>query len=304
MRRTLLVSILVLTLGCTIDVVADNVEGSFTKTLTVQGPAALEVKSRSGSVEVIGSDGDEVLVHGRIRAGWGINREDAEERVRRIESNPPVELRDGVVVVGELVTPDLLDNVSVSYEITVPKRAAVTVRSSSGSQTIENVAGPVQLDASSGSVRVRDVEKDVSVHVSSGSLTVEDVEGSLTAQSSSGSQTFRRIKGSVHARATSGSVKLEEIGGEVDVRASSGSVRVHQASAAPVKVDASSGSIRVETAMDAGYDFDIRTSSGGINLPDDSVKLTQDDKRHKQGALRGGGPLLALHARSGGVEVR
>jgi hypothetical protein len=99
-------------------------------------------------------------------------------------------------------------------------------------------------------------------------------------------------------------VKLEEIGGEVDVRASSGSVRVHQAAAAPVKVDASSGSIRVETAMDAGYNFDIRTSSGGIDLPGESVNLTQDDKRHKQGSLRGGGPLLALNARSGSVEIR
>jgi DUF4097 and DUF4098 domain-containing protein YvlB len=303
MRYALAVALSALLSGCTIEVVADNIEGSFTKSLTVEGPVTLEVKSRSGSIEVTGSEGDEVQVYGKIRAQWGLDREQAEERVRAIEANPPVELRDGVVVVGEPAAPEMFDKVSVSYEIAVPRRARVTLRGSSGSQTVEDVAGPVDLDARSGSVHVRRVEQDVNVHVSSGSLTVEDVGGALTAESNSGSQTLRRIAGAVRTRASSGSVKLEEMGGEVSVRSSSGSVRVEQAAAAPVTVNASSGSIRVETVAGSGYDFDIETRSGGIGLPD-GASLTLDGKRHKKGALRGGGPLLTLQASSGGVDVR
>lgn len=303
MRVFLVLALSALTLGCTIEVVADSVEGSFTQSLTVDGPVALEVESRSGSVEIVGKEGDDVTVRGKIRAGWAANREKAEQQVRAIERNPPVELRDGVVAVGELVSPDLLDGVSVSYEITIPARSKVTVRGSSGSQTVQGVAGPVKLNASSGSVRVREIEQDVEVDVSSGSLTVEDVGGSILADSSSGSQTFRRIAGGVTTKASSGSVKLEEIAGEVKVRSSSGSVRVHQAAASSVEVRATSGSIRVETARESGYDFDIETSSGGIDLPSEAA-LTLDEKRHKKGALRGGGPLLALHASSGSVDVQ
>lgn len=302
MRTVLVLALSAFTLGCTIDVVADSVEGSFTESFTVDGPVALEVESSSGSVEIVGVEGDEVTVRGKIRAGWGLDREAAERRVRDVERNPPVELRGGVVAVGKLVSPELPNNVSVSYEITIPARAEVTVRGSSGSQTVEGVDGPVKLHASSGSVRVRDIARDVEIDVSSGSLTVEDVGGSLAADSSSGSQTSRRIAGNVTARASSGSVKLEEIGGEVTVRSSSGSVRVDQVAAAPVTVDASSGSIRVRTIPEAGYDFDIRTRSGGIGLPS-GASLALDEKRHKKGALRGGGPLLALQASSGSVDV-
>ncbi|MEZ5395921.1 MAG: DUF4097 family beta strand repeat-containing protein [Bryobacterales bacterium] len=304
MRTLLALPLAVLLLGCTLEVVADNVEGVFDKSLTVSGPVALELESRSGSVEVIGSSGDEVRVHGKIRAGWGMSREEAEKRVKALQDDPPVRLEDGVVRIGHGVAPALFDDISVSYEITIPERAKVTIQSRSGSQTVERVAGPVVLDSRSGSVHVRDIASDVEARLSSGSLTVEHVKGALTAESSSGSQTFRDIAGGVHTQSSSGSVKLEDIHGPVEVKASSGSVRVRQASAAPVKVDCSSGSIHVETATGAGYDFDIQTSSGGIGLPDDEVTLTQSDKRHKKGALRGGGPLIALQARSGGVQVR
>ena len=304
MRKALVIAQLALLFGCTLEVVADGVEGSFTKTLNVPGPVVLEVKSSSGSVEVLGAEGDEVRVYGRIKTGWGIGRDDAEERVRALESNPPVELRDGVVLVGGMVAPERLERLSVSYEISVPKRAKVTIRSSSGSQTIEGVEGPVDITASSGSVDIRRVAQNVVVEVSSGSLEVEDVAGSLIADSSSGSQTLRRIAGDVKIRSSSGSVRMEEIGGAVEARASSGSVRIHQAKAAPVMVNASSGGIEVETARDAGYEFDIRTNSGGIDLPEDGLNLTASEKRHKKGTIRGGGPLLALQASSGSVDVR
>jgi DUF4097 and DUF4098 domain-containing protein YvlB len=304
MRTLLAIPLAALLFGCTLEVVADSVDGSFTKNLTVEGPVALEVQSSSGSVEVRGVDGDEVRVYGKIRAGWRMSHEEAEKRVRDLERNPPVEIRNGVVMVGKGVSPAMLENVSVSYEITIPKRAKATVRTSSGSQTIENLAGPLDVDSSSGSVHIRGVEHDVEVEVSSGSLDVEDVGGSVTADSSSGSQRFRRIAGGVKTRSSSGGVTIEEVGGQVDVRASSGSVRVQQASPAPVTVNASSGGIRLETARESGYEFDIRTGSGGIDLPDEGLTLTESEKRHKKGTLRGGGPMIALQAHSGSVDLR
>ena len=141
MRKILLIALAGVCLGCTLVVEADTVKGSFTKSLQVDGPIALEVKARSGSVEIVGAEGDTVRVEGRIRSGWKIGIDEAERRVREIERNPPVDVRDGVVMIGEMVSPAMLEDVSVSYVISIPARAKVTAESSSGSLSVEDVVG-------------------------------------------------------------------------------------------------------------------------------------------------------------------
>ena len=62
-----------------------------------------------------------VTVHARIRAaaGWfsGIN---ADEKVKRIVANPPVEQTGNVIRIGRIEDSELRNNVSISYEITSP----------------------------------------------------------------------------------------------------------------------------------------------------------------------------------------
>ena len=78
--------------ACTVE--AQRVEGSFEKTLTVGEHPDVEIMSGSGSIEVRQGSVGRVEVRARVRAGdWGWSRSglSAQERVKRIEANPPVE---------------------------------------------------------------------------------------------------------------------------------------------------------------------------------------------------------------------
>ena len=111
-------------------------EGSFTRTLKVSGAVDLDVKTGSGSIKIRTGDASTVQILGRIRASnsWsgGIS---AEEKVRRLEANPPIQQTGSIIVIGQIEDRDLQNNVSISYERVVP--AATKLRSHTGSGSIE-----------------------------------------------------------------------------------------------------------------------------------------------------------------------
>src|SRR5881296_323838 len=83
---------------------AAAVEGSFDRTLQVSGPTELEVRTGLGRIEVRGGSAGTVRIHGVIRARrdreWlGFDRS-AEQEVRRLESNPPIEQDGAIIRVG------------------------------------------------------------------------------------------------------------------------------------------------------------------------------------------------------------
>src|SRR5262245_19827881 len=69
------------------------IEGSFERTLNVSGVVDLDVSTGSGSIEVRPGSSGRVEIRGRIRAGgdWWRSDRNAEEAVRQLESNPPIE---------------------------------------------------------------------------------------------------------------------------------------------------------------------------------------------------------------------
>src|SRR5438309_6531541 len=77
--------------------------GEFERTLQVNGAVDLQVETGSGSIEVTtgGSNSNEVRVIGRISANdfFGGN---AEERVKRLESNPPIQQSGNDIRIGHI----------------------------------------------------------------------------------------------------------------------------------------------------------------------------------------------------------
>jgi hypothetical protein len=85
----ILAGIIVVSLACLQPVpAAASSEGSFQRTLQVTGPVNLDLTTGSGSVNVRTGSSSEVQVTGHIKVtNWFGG--DAEERVKRIEANPP-----------------------------------------------------------------------------------------------------------------------------------------------------------------------------------------------------------------------
>ncbi len=300
-------------------------DGSFDKTLDVTGPVRLEVETGSGSIRVSPGAAGSVQIHGEIRLGWDAKGSSGKERVRRIEANPPIVQEGNVVRVGRSVAADedLLRDVSISYEITVPPDTSVESRTGSGSQTIGNVKGPVDARSGSGSLTLGAIGDSVNARAGSGSIRVDSANGRLDVKTGSGSIEARGVAGAITANAGSGSIDVEQTGagdveiesgsGGVDVRGvkgglrvstGSGSIRAQGEIANDWRLEAASGSVTVELGTDAGFELAARTHSGHIDTEIPITLSGRISKKELTGTVRGGGHRLEIDTSSGSIRIR
>ncbi len=313
--------------GCA-ELEAQRAEGSFQRTLTVSGPPEIEIVTGSGRIEVRQGPAGRIEITGRIRAsdGWDWSPRSPlspEERVRRIEADPPIEQSGGVVRIGRLADKELSQGVSISFTLTVPAASSVRSKTGSGSQHLEGVDGSIEASSGSGSLTLKEVGGRSKASSGSGSITAETVGGAFHASAGSGSIRATGVRGPSIAKTSSGSIDLEQTGaGDVEVASSSGSVRVRgvrgavQGStssgsltiqgepSAAWRLSASSGHVDVNLPSTQGFELDANSQSGRIDV-DFPVTVTGAVGRHSlRGSARGGGPLLHVRTSSGGISIR
>jgi len=297
-----------------------TVSGSFDRTLDVSGPIHVELGTVSGRVDIAGSPDSKIHVHGDVRVS-GIGIGNSQKRLDDIIANPPVELRGDTLRVGKEMT--RMHNVSISYTLEVPKEAAVNAASVSGSVSIRGVRGPVQAESVSGSVRAEDIAQDVKVSSVSGSVEVQNCGDDVRATSVSGSVTVTNAKGDVLAHSVSGDVRANNPGGRVDANTSSGSVTVRAANG-DIKGHSTAGSLRVLGNPSGNSYWDLKTSSGSVELavPSDAkfhfsanavsgqisaqipILIEEQGKHSLRAHVGDGGGRVEVHTVSGSIEVQ
>ena len=138
---------------------------------------AVRVLSRSGSVQVTGTEG---VVHTEALSGK-ILLED-------ITGECTIVSRSGTVM-AERITGD------------------VNAEARSGKLKLRTIRGNVQLEARSGTLDVDDVEGDARLSASSGGLTIENVRGKVYARARAGSVRYKgRVVDDVDIEAHAGSI--------------------------------------------------------------------------------------------------
>src|SRR3954452_24524185 len=160
--------------------------GEFDRTLKVSGSVNLQVETGSGSIDVRTGNSSEVHVVGHIRATEWFG-DNADEKIKRIESNPPIQQSGNDVRIGHIDDPELKHNISISYEITVPESTQLRSSSGSGTQNIADIAGPLEANTGSGEVKLSNIGAGVHAHTGSGNIEATRVHGSLYARTGSGS---------------------------------------------------------------------------------------------------------------------
>lgn len=327
-RASLLACLLPMALAapaCEIGISAGGVEGTFDQDLTVSGPLELEVTSGSGHIQVRTGPDSRVHVHGRMRAssGWvSLSGRSAEERIRDLEKNPPIEQSGNRIQVGANRGSDGWNNVSISYDIVVPANTRLEARSGSGDLEIADVAGPVAVSTGSGDIRVGRIKAQVSANTGSGDVAVEGA-ASVRASTGSGSVNAAAIRGDVDARSGSGDIAVGQQGkgsvevstgsgdvaltgatGPVRVRASSGDIEVQGAPSSTWDLSASSGSVRLRLPSQGGFDLDLHSSSGQIETSMPIAITGSQSRRDLKGQVRGGGPRVQVSTSSGGIIIQ
>ena len=314
--------------GAAQSVFAADATGSFTRTLKVTGNVDLEVSTGAGNITVKSGDNTDVYISAKIRAnnggGWfgsgsGLS---AEEKVKRIEANPPIEQNGNTISIGHIEDRELRQNVSISYEITVPAETKTRTQTGSGDQTIQDINGPLRAQTGSGNVHVSKIGSETRVSTGSGDVRIDDIKGRVYANTGSGSVEARGVSGGfsaetgsgdvtleqaspgdVVAKTGSGSVKLKNVRGAVEARTGSGEVEVNGDPTGEWEIHTGSGSITLQVPSQIGFDLDARSSSGSVTV-NRPVTVQGTMRRNRiQGKIGSGGVLLSLETGSGDIRL-
>jgi Putative adhesin len=239
---------------------ADN---TFDKTFTVSNHTRIDLSNGSGSVDIkVGKDG-QVHVHGKVTPGsWSVFGS-GEKSAQEIITNPPLEQRGDTILIGK--NSSYIKNVSIEYQIEVPKDTELDAGLASGGITVDKLRGPVKVSTASGYAHVYQVERDVQVSAASGSIDIGNVGGYVRVNSASGSINIADVKGDVQASAASGSVKIERPADRVDASSVSGSVNITGASN-DVKAHVISGPISVSGNPSGNRLWELKTVSGSVDI--------------------------------------
>ena len=295
-------------------------EGSFERTLQVNGTVNLDITTGSGSIQIRPGSGNQVHVRGQIKStDWFGNNE---ERIRRIEANPPIQQSGNDIRIGHM-DQDLMHNISISYELEVPADTQVRSHTGSGTQTINGLQGSTEATSGSGGLKISDIGNRVRAETGSGDIEIDRVQGTVRARAGSGSIHAISIAGGFDAETGSGRIRLEQSGqgsvradtgsggmelhgvnGSLEARAGSGGIEAEGQPAGPWTLRTGSGTVRVRLPSNAAFDLDARTSSGSLSVDHPVTVQGSLGKKHIQGKVRGGGVPVDVETGSGNIEIQ
>ena len=215
----------------------------FSKTVPLAKGGTFDLSNISGDIVITGGPGEQVVIEA-VKKGRTVE-ELKEVTIEVTTSANRVEVRTRY--------PEGRRNVSVSvnYTITVPRAAAINVKSISGDEKISGLDGEVHATTVSG---------DVSVASAAEVRAVKSVSGDVHVQTS-------KSTGSLDVSSVSGHVTLTDVkAGEIQVNSVSGDVTCAEVAATRVAVKAVSGSVTFGGPLAKGGRYELTSHSGDIEV--------------------------------------
>jgi hypothetical protein len=280
-------------------------QGHFEKTFQVSGPVDLEVQTRSGDVIVRSGASGSVSIVAKIYVGdhwlFGSRHTDVSE----IEQHPPLRQDGNSIHIDNVNVRDI----SINYEITVPVDTTVHSHSGSGDQTVEGTHGNADVQTGSGDVKLSRLAGEIHVQTGSGNVRALDIAGPVRGSTGSGDIEVREIaSGDIDMHAGSGNISVRGIQGGFRAETGSGNINADGTQTSAWQIRTGSGNVHVRLPANAAFDADISTSSGTLDV-EAPLTMTvqgrvQETRKHIEGKVRGGGPLLSLRTGSGDIHIQ
>lgn len=176
---------------------------------------------------------------------------------------------------------------NLHFDVTVPDKTRVSVKTSGGSVNISSLEGEQNLGTSGGSI------------------SASNIHGNVVARTSGGGINMNSIDGSLDARTSGGSIRIDGLTGHVDARTSGGSIRatLSPGNGQGGELDTSGGSISVNIDPSVNLNLDASTSGGSVST-DLPVKVVGTISRSSlHGSIGSGGPALRLHTSGGSIHI-
>jgi beta-lactamase regulating signal transducer with metallopeptidase domain len=234
-------------------------------------------------------------------------------------------------------------NLSVNYEIRLPKQACLDLKGGIGNIRVVGIEGNVKAHTSIGQVHLSEITGDTEAQSDTGQIECRGIRGNLKARSSigqivaaqvsgnteirtdTGQTECRELQGNLSARSSIGQIVAAGIGGNVEVKTDTGAITC-RGFAGGLAAHSSIGSIRAErrTRPKPGERIECGTSSGSveISLPEGSsfdlradtnlgrihcdfpVTMRGEIGKHVSGRIGNGGAAVELKTDIGAITLR
>lgn len=257
-------------------------EGTFDKTLTVNGAASLHVGTGSGYIHITPGPAGSIHIIGHVHSSMGLFSGSPEENVKQVTDNPPIVQNGNDIEVGQHTH---YHNVSIDYVVTVPTGTSIDAGSGSGDLNITNLSAPLKASTGSGSIYANDLTGDVALGTGSG-----DIHAWMSSAHY------------VKAETGSGSIQLEGVTGGLYAETGSGDITISGHPGDAWKLETGSGSVTLNTGHSA-YNLDASTGSGDVHSDPPLTTHGTLNHHHVTGEINGGGPIVRVETGSGDIRI-
>ena len=244
---------------------------------SVLSDARVTIRNGRGDVTVRSSDEAQVRVDGKKNVNaW--NENDAEHLASAVsieiaKNGDAYEVRPVNASSGD-------SRVSVDMDISVPKKASLTVHNEHGDVSVSDMDKSVSVNTVRGDVEVRDTTGDVNIDTGKGDIKVSD---------------------------TKGNVKISGHGGEVNISSATGGLSIDGEFYGPIRADKIAKGVRFisqRTNMTISQlNGHMETGSGSLEIADTAGNLNLRTNSYDISIENPGGKLK-VDNRNGNVEVR
>jgi DUF4097 and DUF4098 domain-containing protein YvlB len=243
---------------------------------TVPADSRITIRNGRGDISVHSSDEPQVRVSGKKNVkAW--SETDAQKLAGRA-SIEIVQNGDGYEIHPTGIGGD--SRVSFDLEVSVPKKALLTIRNEKGNVSVSDMARPLTIISGTGDIEVRNTAGDVSIDTRKGDVKVSD---------------------------TNGNIKIAGHGGEVTVTTATGGLTLDGEFFGPITADKIAKGVRfISQRTDltltqlTGH---LETSSGNLEITDAPGNLTLRTNRYDISVENAGGKVK-IDNRDGNVELR
>jgi len=284
--------------------------------VSATSPVLLEVQLTEGDLQIVYARDGQVTLTNTVRGSDGaLADQDTAAYALQFE-------QDGnhLRVHNQPIMPPNQQVRRVSYRIDVPYRTEVRAFVGEGKLTVTGVMGPVNGVTQHGDIKVSYVPKAVMARAGMGNLNLEVIGEHVEAKTGAGNITCIRAMQGIAADTGDGDITLTVVGAsKATVANGSGRIEVGGARGNLVAstehgdlhvkavphddwtLSSKSGTVRVELPPAAGFDMDLSTDSGVLEVDRDDIQKPCAGLLQFHQNANGGGKKIQVRTETGKI---
>ena len=180
-------------------------------------------------------------------------------------------------------------------------------RTTGGDLALQTFKGDAELRTSGGNINVQTGTGDVNAKTTGGNLHLTEVNGFIIGSAAGGNLSLSDCAGGADVKTAGGSVALDT-DGAVNAKAAGGGIRAHLRSQIQDEcfLETAGGSIEVTLIPDVAVNVDAKALGGAVKTAFPVVSEITGPVRPGllQGAINGGGPPLKIRGLGGGISLK